>query len=539
MEISGFSSKVVIGAFTAADHDREAPVNVLAQLVERGLRHPDLVKTASYRRRFQRLVRQALASPSSTRAEVMDLVDRAIDARPSPAAEGLRELLSVSLMPAFGPPVGEELEGLLSRLSGTATARAAGMILLSHLRDRFGPEVRGQFTVAMPNPVVVAAQPDDGPIGDGAFTVHWTDGERDLGSLTLAGLDAEAREELAELVPWLQPLVGRLVETERIRASEREAVRESREWKIKASLLALTQTPQSSDAYLRQAVSTVRDLFASEQASYWRYDADADRLTLAVRVPAEASAATVPDGPFREAVANRQPRLAASKDESGHMRFWLVGPVFQEEMLEGVLLVSVPGPSPAAEEDLTTMAAYVAAGLKTVRFFEQLSFHASHDPLTGLANRRTLGQFLDREFRLARRHGAPLSLLMIDLDHFKPYNDTYGHPAGDALLKRLSEALQEVVRCTDFVARYGGEEFAVVLPHTDREGARSVANKVIEAVRALHVADPSLKRPVTASVGLATYPGDVAELEGLIEAADQAMYRAKNEGRDRIAAFGE
>jgi diguanylate cyclase (GGDEF)-like protein len=180
----------------------------------------------------------------------------------------------------------------------------------------------------------------------------------------------------------------------------------------------------------------------------------------------------------------------------------------------------------------------IAAGLRTARQFERLSFQASHDALTGLANRRTFEAFIEREIKLAERHGTALSVMVIDADHFKRYNDTYGHPAGDALLRALGARLAQVCRSTDFVARYGGEEFVVVLPHTDRAGAEVAAGKVLAGIRTMHEGAGLPGGPVTASIGVATYPADVFDARELFHAADQAMYRAKHEGRDRVCQAG-
>jgi diguanylate cyclase (GGDEF)-like protein len=141
---------------------------------------------------------------------------------------------------------------------------------------------------------------------------------------------------------------------------------------------------------------------------------------------------------------------------------------------------------------------------------------------------------LDRETRLAERHGVPLSVLVLDVDHFKRFNDRHGHAAGDGLLKAIARQLRRVGRLTDYVARYGGEEFVVLLPHTEREGAARVATKVLDAVRAVARLPESRDEPVSVSIGLATWPTDVASVDGLVLEADRAMYRAKRSGRDRV-----
>jgi diguanylate cyclase len=159
------------------------------------------------------------------------------------------------------------------------------------------------------------------------------------------------------------------------------------------------------------------------------------------------------------------------------------------------------------------------------------------DSLTGLANRRRLDTALIDEIRLARRQGSSISLIMIDVDHFKLYNDSYGHAAGDDCLSAVGQAIaQAVKRPGDLAVRYGGEEFSVLLPNTDIRGAALVAQEILEAIRSLrmeHKAHPL--GHVTASAGIAV--GKPAEQEvspaTLIESADKLLYAAKQKGRDR------
>jgi diguanylate cyclase (GGDEF)-like protein/PAS domain S-box-containing protein len=159
------------------------------------------------------------------------------------------------------------------------------------------------------------------------------------------------------------------------------------------------------------------------------------------------------------------------------------------------------------------------------------------DALTGIANRRRFDDSLNGEWRRALREGSKLSLLLIDADHFKRYNDTYGHVRGDSCLKQIAEsALDVVLRPGDLVARYGGEEFAVVLPGTDEAGAKAVAEDVCQAVRNRRIPhEGNAPGIVTVSIGCATViPQRGKSAQDLIEAADQALYRAKGRGRNRV-----
>ncbi len=167
---------------------------------------------------------------------------------------------------------------------------------------------------------------------------------------------------------------------------------------------------------------------------------------------------------------------------------------------------------------------------------QQLQQLATRDGLTLLSNRRHFNESLEREWRQMERDRTPLSLILCDIDFFKPYNDTYGHQAGDECLKQVAVAIQKASkRPLDFVARYGGEEFAVILSDTETDGAICVGETIREAVKALQV--PHRASPtcgcITLSVGIATVmPGVESSLETLIQEADRALYRAKDKGRD-------
>jgi len=169
---------------------------------------------------------------------------------------------------------------------------------------------------------------------------------------------------------------------------------------------------------------------------------------------------------------------------------------------------------------------------------ERLSFL---DGLTNIANRRRFDEFLHIEWRRAAREAAPLSVILADIDFFKAYNDTYGHEAGDEILKKVAGALAATVnRPADLVARYGGEEFVVALPGTDAAGALVLAERLRAAVEALAVAHSTSRAAahVTISVGVATtVPERGAALEALVAAADLALYQAKHDGRNRVRAF--
>ena len=168
---------------------------------------------------------------------------------------------------------------------------------------------------------------------------------------------------------------------------------------------------------------------------------------------------------------------------------------------------------------------------------QELKRLSASDGLTGIANRRFFDEFISHEWRRARRSEKEIAILMCDVDHFKTYNDSYGHQAGDECLRQVASAIdKQLDRGTDIAARYGGEEFAVILPETSSGGALMVAEKIRHAVHRLNI--PHAAAPlgrITLSIGVAVgIPGINHPHEQLLEAADRALYRAKHEGRDRV-----
>lgn len=161
---------------------------------------------------------------------------------------------------------------------------------------------------------------------------------------------------------------------------------------------------------------------------------------------------------------------------------------------------------------------------------------ASRDGLTNLTNHRAFQERLEAAFQQARRYNEPLSLVFLDVDHFKDYNDAHGHPAGDEALKTVAQLLQQQARAMDVVARYGGEEFAIVLPHTDSDGAASLGERFRAAIETATAWSNSAgsTTQMTISVGVATLTPDMTRRSDLIAAADRALYDAKKGGRNRV-----
>ena len=182
---------------------------------------------------------------------------------------------------------------------------------------------------------------------------------------------------------------------------------------------------------------------------------------------------------------------------------------------------------------VSALAEHAGAAIQNVRLHEEARRLSVTDPLTGVGNVRQLTSTLSREVERAIRFGRPLTVLMLDLDHFKQVNDTFGHAFGDLVLRDFAHRLLACVREVDMVSRYGGEEFAVVLPETDVEGGGRVAERVVNAVRSEPFRRGEQNCPVTVSVGVASFPRNGRSAAEVLQAADGALYAAKNAGRDR------
>jgi diguanylate cyclase (GGDEF)-like protein len=243
------------------------------------------------------------------------------------------------------------------------------------------------------------------------------------------------------------------------------------------------------------------------------------------------------------------PMACSHMRASGAMNFLCVPLVAHGETL-GLLYVedkmSLLAPSPEAVrlEQATlkrrsiAVAERVALALANLKLRELLRNQSIRDPLTGLYNRRYFEESLSRELHRANRTGRNVSLVMLDLDHFKHFNDTFGHQVGDILLKEVAGVLKGRVRAGDLACRYGGEEFSLIIAEADTEGAYKCVESIREAIKhlSLHNRGQTLGT-VTVSAGIATYPPHAASSEDLIHAADEALYRAKKAGRDAIFIY--
>ncbi|HQP10304.1 MAG TPA: diguanylate cyclase, partial [Candidatus Omnitrophota bacterium] len=180
---------------------------------------------------------------------------------------------------------------------------------------------------------------------------------------------------------------------------------------------------------------------------------------------------------------------------------------------------------------LCAIAREVSVAFENVKLYKELNSLAVTDPLTHIYNYRQFSKSLDYEIKRCRRNNVPLCVMMIDVDDFKAYNDALGRPEGDALLKSLGQIFQGQLREVDIICRYAGDEFAVILPDTDLDGARHAGRKIQDAVKRF-----GFRREITLSLGAAGYLGDMSTYR-LILNADEALYRAKKEGKNRLCVY--
>ena len=250
--------------------------------------------------------------------------------------------------------------------------------------------------------------------------------------------------------------------------------------------------------------------------------------------------------PLLLADARADPRFAGRFDEASGIVTGsvLAVPLVSRGRVLGVIeLVNPQGARPFDSDDLRIARAlsdYAAIAIDNARAYQRIRELTLRDDHTGLFNARHLWQQLASEVERTKRTGRPFSLVFLDLDRFKAVNDRHGHQAGSAVLREVGELIRRRIRSIDVPVRYGGDEFVVLLPETDRAGARAVAGHLREAINAeVFLGSRDLAVQVTASFGIATFPGDGAGAEDLLQMADAAMYHVKETTRNAIAQAGD
>jgi diguanylate cyclase (GGDEF)-like protein len=228
-----------------------------------------------------------------------------------------------------------------------------------------------------------------------------------------------------------------------------------------------------------------------------------------------------------------------------NMNYFVTIPLMAKDSVEGVMLVDNHYSKQKITKDdiwkLTMFANHAGLAIANSQEFEKTLVLSNTDRLTGLWNYGYFQHQLSEEVKRANRFNRHLSLLMIDIDHFKKYNDTLGHMAGARLLKEIADILKSSCREVDLVARYGGEEFAIILPETYKEKAYSSAERIrkLTAAHPCHYQDGQPSKRITISIGVSSFPQDSSNKEELISCADKALYVAKETGRNRVCMFSK
>lgn len=239
--------------------------------------------------------------------------------------------------------------------------------------------------------------------------------------------------------------------------------------------------------------------------------------------------------------AKQDPRFAGWGD-ADHIRGWMGVPLFARGAITGLLTIDSRSIGAYDESDASLAQAFAnqaAIAIENARLFEKVQHLAITDPLTELYNRRYFFEQARREFYRARRYGASMSLMMLDIDDLKLVNDTYGHQIGDQLVEFIGTQCRSQLRQVDIPARYAGDEFIIALPETSLEGAVQVALRIRERITSGFYVDDKNLVPTSVTIGISEMGADCFSLETLINRADQALYAAKQAGKNRVCAWLE
>jgi diguanylate cyclase (GGDEF)-like protein/PAS domain S-box-containing protein len=313
-----------------------------------------------------------------------------------------------------------------------------------------------------------------------------------------------------------------------------------------SEMLQVAQSRTEADAVIERYA---RGMFSSTQGAVSLVNASRNLAERIVSWGDELTGASTFDPAECWALRRGKPHRVDTGDAPvacGHVRVGgdasvLCVPILAQGESLGVVTVVDRGPGTPHHVGrlATTFADNLGLALANLNLRERLRIQSIRDPVTGLFNRRYLEESLERELARAERRSTPIGVIMLDLDHFKAFNDTHGHRAGDAALAAIGGLIPTLVRGEDIPCRYGGEEFAVIMPDAGLEVAARRAEQIRAALAAVQVthADTVLGT-VTLSAGVAAYPEHGSGLDDLISAADRALYRAKAEGRDRVVVAG-
>ena len=468
------------------------------------------------------------------------------DLRPEDLAGDDPQLVLVDAEAALAAegPLAEALRAAVARCVWTG---AADQI------DRLGPARVAEAYDVLVTPTTASVL--------GQHLAEWARNIRQTAALEELGRRTEAVAEQNER------LAARIAEVEK----ESQALGRQRE-RLDQVLRRIRQVAHLSreinsldlDRIVHVCIADLPGLLEAERASLYLYDAAEDHLILQGQSSAAPLAKRVdlkenPRSPMALAVRRGELLLIGEFQEFEQQkdlvlqrefpkqyatRSCIIVPLKGGGRVRGVLNLADKRGGGRFDEDLDLpvveqIAELIGASIYNVELYQEMERRAKTDPLTGLANRRAVEEALAREMDRSRRHGAPLAVLMIDVDHLKRINDQHGHDAGDDVLRRLAALIAETVRSVDVPGRWtGGDEFLIVLPDTSEIQARRLAARLLERVGRQPVVRDGKSLSAGLSVGVAEYKKDET-MESLIRRVDQALYAAKNAGRGRIAGPGD
>ncbi len=380
-----------------------------------------------------------------------------------------------------------------------------------------------------------------------------------LGARVLAAVKREFEGEL-------ERLDGELARLRREHARLKDGVEEQRARVVKvsslmnslASIAKVTNQSLETGKVIEYVLEILHRNVGAAKASIWLLDEEDGRLRFEAGIGwdddegrkrkfsmgEELIGYVAAEGKVYDKVSSRQDAALFEVARRSTVPSVVCLPVVNNGEVIGVLNVEKlerRKKSEVGEEEmrlLVFLSSLAAMAMKNARMFEQTRELANTDGLTRLYTHRFFQERLSEEMSRARRYGHFISIVLTDIDHFKKFNDTYGHQIGDLVLRETAAVFKRMSRDVDIVARYGGEEFVVVLPQTDKQGACIMAERLRRAVEAHTYNTDKGPLKVTISLGVATFPVDSEDKAELIRLADEALYRAKEGGRNQVQAAG-
>lgn len=353
---------------------------------------------------------------------------------------------------------------------------------------------------------------------------------------------------------WLPRYAAQVVRLVALSEGRREFARHMRQSRALLAAVQRIQTPKTPDLLAASICETALQVSSASSAALirWRtepsrgwviystgefrgapYEMDPDTLAFNA---CEAGMVS-----FMDDTSATDRRVGLMSNGDGGWRGGAVGivPLKRGQAVLGAIVVASLEPGHITQDEVDNLGALAAVSIGPLEMaweIDAVNKRASTDGLTGLVNRRAFDEHLKRLLNETDRFGQPLALILADIDHFKRINDTWGHEAGDEVLRGVAAKLSEGVRTVDVIARYGGEEIAILLPQTSVAGAADLADRLRGAVESRPVKFKGEEIPVTASFGVASYPDAVRASDGLFRAADRALYEAKSAGRNCVRA---